>query len=259
VNKVLILPIGSTRETRPLTEIESPNIVVIIPVLNEEQSIGLVLDAIPEKLVSQVVVVDNGSTDGTARVASEKGAVVVNEPQRGYGAACLRGIEQARLQQPDIIVFLDGDFSDHPEEMPALIEPIVDRDYDMVIGSRMLGTREPGALPIQSLIGNFMVPRIIRILYGARYTDLGPFRAIRFDRLMDLDMQDRNFGWTVEMQIKAAKWNYKTVDIPVSYRHRIGISKITGTFGGAVKAGFKILWMTFSHVFRAGRRGAQSS
>ena len=233
---------------------DTPDITVIIPVLNEEKSIGLVLGAIPEGLVSRVIVVDNGSTDRTGEVAQAAGAIVVSEPQRGYGAACLKGIEEAKRYDPGIIVFLDGDFSDHPEEMPALIKPIVEDGYDMVIGSRMIGEREPGAQPIQSMIGNFMVPRIIRFLYGAHYTDLGPFRAIRFDRLLDLNMQDRNFGWTVEMQIKAAKWKYRTIDIPVRYRHRIGVSKITGTFSGAVKAGFKILWMTFSHVFRAGKR-----
>ena len=233
---------------------DTPDITVIIPVLNEEKSIGLVLGAIPEGLVSRVIVVDNGSTDRTGEVAQAAGAIVVSEPQRGYGAACLKGIEEAKRYDPGIIVFLDGDFSDHPEEMPALIKPIVEDGYDMVIGSRMIGEREPGAQPIQSMIGNYMVPRIIRFLYGAHYTDLGPFRAIRFDRLLDLNMQDRNFGWTVEMQIKAAKWKYRTIDIPVRYRHRIGVSKITGTFSGAVKAGFKILWMTFSHVFRAGKR-----
>ncbi len=230
---------------------ETKNITVIIPVLNEEESIGLVLKAIPDGLASRVIVVDNGSTDRTGEVARVLGATVVTEPKRGYGAACLRGVEEAKRSPPDIIVFLDGDFSDHPEEMPTLIKPILEDGYDMVIGSRMIGELEPGALPIQSVIGNFIVPKIIRVLYGAHYTDLGPFRAIRFDRLIDLEMQDRNFGWTVEMQIKAAKWKYRTIDIPVSYRHRIGVSKITGTFSGAMKAGFKILWITFSHVFRA--------
>jgi len=233
---------------------ETGDITVIIPVLNEQDSIGRVLDAIPNGLASRVIVVDNGSTDRTGEIARMLGAIVISEPRRGYGAACLRGIEEAKRYNPDIIVFLDGDFSDHPEEMPTLVKPIVEDGYDMVIGSRMIGEREPGALPIQSMIGNFMVPRIIRVLYGVHYTDLGPFRAIRFDRLIDLDMQDRNFGWTVEMQIKAAKRKYRTIDIPVRYRRRIGVSKITGTFGGAIKAGIKILWMTFSHVFRARNR-----
>lgn len=232
-----------------------PNIVVIIPVLNEEHSIGLVLDDIPQRLVSHVVVVDNGSTDRTTEVALSAGALVVREPERGYGAACLRGIEEARRFNPDIVVFLDGDYSDHPEEMPMLVKPIIEDGYDLVIGSRMLGEREPGALPVQSLVGNFLVPRIMRILYGAYTTDLGPFRAIRFDKLLALDMKDRNFGWTVEMQIKAARARYRTLDVPVRYRRRVGVSKITGTWSGAVRAGVKILWLTFTHVFRADRTG----
>ncbi len=226
------------------------DITVIIPVLNEEASIGLVLADLPDDLVSRVIVVDNGSTDQTGAVASNAGAIVVKERQRGYGAACLRGMAEARKYHPDLIVFLDGDYSDHPEDLALLVKPILEDNYDMVIGSRMLGRREPGALPIQSLVGNYMVPRIIRLLYGHHYTDLGPFRAIRYDRLLDLNMEDTNYGWTVEMQIKAAQKKYRTVDVPVQYRQRIGVSKITGTLSGAVRAGFKILWVTFTCVFR---------
>ena len=229
---------------------DNQTIVVIIPVLNEEDSIGLVLSHIPEGLARAVIVVDNGSTDRTGAVAGDGGAVVVREPRRGYGAACLRGMAEAARFEPDVIVFLDGDYSDHPEEMADLVRPIMEGGYDMVIGSRMLGRRAPGAMPVQALIGNIMVPAIIRWLYGHRYTDLGPFRAIRYDRLLALGMVDQNFGWTVEMQIKAAQRNYRTLDVPVRYRKRVGVSKITGTLSGAVKAGVKILWVTFRYAVR---------
>ncbi len=233
--------------------LEDQTVVVIIPVLNEEGSIGLVLSHIPEGLATAVIVVDNGSTDRTSAVAEDAGAVVVREPRRGYGAACLRGIAAAARFTPDIIVFLDGDYSDYPEEMVGLVRPIGEEGCDMVIGSRMLGRRVPGSMPIQSLIGNVLVPRIIRWLYGHRYTDLGPFRAIRYDRLLELEMADKDFGWTVEMQIKAARKKYRTLDVPVRYRKRVGVSKITGTLVGAVRAGLKILWVTFRYAF--GRRG----
>ena len=225
------------------------NIVVIIPVLNEEDSIGLVLANIPAGMAAAVIVVDNGSTDRTAAVAAEGGAVVVREPRRGYGAACLRGMAEAARFDPDVIVFLDGDYSDYPEEMADLVRPIVEDGCDMVIGSRMLGRRAPGSMPFQAVIGNVLVPRIIRWLYGHRYTDLGPFRAIRYDRLLELEMADKDFGWTVEMQIKAAQQGYRTLDVPVSYRRRVGISKITGTLSGAIRAGVKILWVTFRYAF----------
>ena len=228
--------------------VDGRTIVVIIPVLNEEDSIGLVLAQIPEGMAAAVIVVDNGSTDRTAAVASGGGAVVVREPQRGYGAACLRGMAEAARFAPDVIVFLDGDYSDYPEEMADLVRPILDEGYDMVIGSRMLGHRAPGSMPVQAVIGNVLVPRIIRWLYGHRYSDLGPFRAIRYDRLLELEMADQNFGWTVEMQIKAAQKGYRTLDVPVNYRRRVGVSKITGTLSGAVRAGMKILWVTFRYA-----------
>ena len=224
-------------------------IVVIIPVLNEEDSIGLVLSHIPEGLATAVIVVDNGSTDRTVDIAEEAGAVVVREPRRGYGSACLRGMAEAARYNPDVIVFLDGDYSDYPEEMADLVRPIAEEGCDMVIGSRMLGHRAPGSMPIQSLIGNILVPRIVQCLYGHRYTDLGPFRAIRYDSLLDLEMADKDFGWTVEMQIKAAQKKYRTLDVPVRYRKRVGVSKITGTLSGAVRAGVKILWVTFRYAF----------
>ena len=224
---------------------------MIIPVLNEEASIGLVLADLPDDLVSRVIVVDNGSTDQTGQVASNAGAIVVKEPQRGYGAACLRGMAEARQYHPDLIVFLDGDYSDHPEDLSLLVKPILEDNYDMVIGSRMLGRREPGALPIQSLVGNYMVPRFIRLLYGHHYTDLGPFRAIRFPELLSLAMEDQTYGWTVEMQIKAIRLGLQITEVPVRYRRRIGQSKVSGTIKGTIFAGYKILWTVFRYARRS--------
>jgi len=215
-------------------------IVVVIPAYNEESAIGKVLADIPSDLVCQVVVVDNGSTDATAEVARSMGAKVVHEPRRGYGQACLTGI--AALDDADIVVFLDGDYSDYPEEMPALVEPIRLDEADLVIGSRTLGQSEKGALMPQQRFGNALATWLIRLLFGVRYTDLGPFRAIRRQALERLHMVDCNFGWTVEMQIKAAQLGLRCCEIPVRYRPRLGISKISGTLSGSLRAGYKILW-----------------
>jgi glycosyltransferase involved in cell wall biosynthesis len=222
-----------------------PAIAVIIPVLDEEESIGKVLRDIPDG-VRQVVVVDNGSRDRTAEVAREMGALVVCEPRRGYGQACLTGI--AHLDNPDIVVFLDGDYSDHPEEMPALVAPLVAGEADMVIGSRILGERERGALLPQARFGNWLSTLLIRLIFGVSFTDLGPFRALRYDALRRLAMQDRDFGWTVEMQVKAARLGLRWVEVPVRYRRRIGVSKITGTLSGTLRAGHKILWTIFRYA-----------
>lgn len=217
-------------------------IAAIIPVLNEAQSIGKVIDDIPA-WVDDIIVVDNGSTDGTGAVAAERGARVILEPQRGYGAACLAGI--AALQAPDIVVFLDGDHSDHPEEMPFLVDPIIQGEVDMMIGSRARGEREPGSLTPQAAFGNWLATRLIRIFWGISYTDLGPFRAIRYRTLMQLGMRDRDYGWTVEMQIKAALQSVPADEAPVSYRKRAGVSKVSGTVRGVVGAGYKILSTIF--------------
>ncbi len=217
-------------------------IAVIIPVLNEEDAIGKVLDAIPE-WVDDVVVVDNGSTDETAAVAAAHGGRVVFEGQRGYGAACLAGI--AALKAPEIVVFLDGDFSDHPEEMPSLVDPIIAGDVDMMIGSRVRGVRERGALTPQAHFGNWLATHLIRFFWGIRYSDLGPFRAIRYRSLLQLDMADQDYGWTVEMQIKAALHGLPADEVPVSYRKRVGISKVSGTIRGVFGAGYKILSTIF--------------
>ncbi len=227
-------------------------IVVIIPAFNEQDSIGNVLSDIPNGLVSEVVVVNNNSTDETENIASDLGATVLREDKKGYGFACLKGIEYSRSktaeQKPDIIVFLDGDYSDFPQEMTELVKPILEQDYDMVIGSRTLGKREKGSMLLQALAGNFIATKLIRLFYGYKFTDLGPFRAIKFDKLLELDMQDTTFGWTVEMQVKAARKKLRCTEVPVSYRKRIGVSKITGTIEGTLKASYKILWTIFKYL-----------
>lgn len=217
-----------------------PRITVLIPALNERDALPKVLKALPWTLLQEVVVVDNGSTDGTPEVARREGARVVHEPRRGYGAACWTGIQAIR--DTDVLVFLDGDFSDHPEELPRVVEPILSGHADLVIGSRTLGRHEAGALLPQARWGNLLAVTLIRLFCRVRYTDLGPFRAIRWDVLQALHMQDRGFGWTVEMQIRSARRGLRIEEVPVSYRCRIGRSKITGTFKGTVMAGSKILW-----------------
>ena len=223
---------------------------VIIPALDEELALPSVLAEIPRPPVRRVVVADNGSTDRTAEVARAQGAEVVYEPERGYGAACLRALEHLSVDPPDIVVFLDGDYSDHPQELTALLEPIENGVADLVIGSRARGRREAGALSVQQKVGNAIACRALRLLYGAKYTDLGPFRAIRWEALQALQMQDRNWGWTVEMQIKAAKRGLAHAEIPVSYRARIGVSKVSGTMRGALGAATKILWLLGRYAWR---------
>ena len=225
--------------------------VVIIPALNEERSIGQVIAEIPRGLVTEIVVVNNGSTDSTAQVASDSGATVIDEERKGYGQACLAGISYIKSfsYMPDIIVFLDGDYSDYPGEMKDLISPITEDGYDLVIGSRTIGERQKGALLPQALVGNYVATRLIKLFYGVSFTDLGPFRAIRYDKLLSLDMRDRTFGWTVEMQTKAAKKGFRCAEVPVSYRKRMGTSKITGTITGSFMAGVKIIWMIFRQLF----------
>lgn len=217
-------------------------IAVIIPALNEEQSIGRVVSALP-RWVDDVIVVDNGSTDRTAEIARAHGARVVGEPVRGYGMACLSGI--AALEDPDIVVFMDGDFSDDPEDMSLLVDPIISGEADLVIGSRTRGQREPGSLTPQARFGNWLACVLIRLFWNITYTDLGPFRAIRASRLKRLGMRDRDYGWTVEMQIKAAREGLRVREVPVSYRRRIGESKVSGTLKGALAAGVKILSTIF--------------
>lgn len=222
----------------------------MIPALDEQEGVSLVLREVPWGLVDRVVVADNGSTDRTAEVARERGAEVVFETERGYGAACLKALAHLAADPPEVVVFLDGDYSDHPSELPLLLEPIANGEADIVIGSRALGAREPGALTPQQRVGNAIACTALRLLYGARYTDLGPFRAIRWDALQSLQMRDRNYGWTVEMQIKAARQGLSCREVPVSYRRRVGVSKVSGTVKGSIGAGAKILWLLGRYAWR---------
>jgi glycosyltransferase involved in cell wall biosynthesis len=222
-----------------VTSDHATRVSVLIPALNEEDAIAAVIEEIPRPPVTDILVVDNGSADRTADVAREHGACVVREERRGYGQACRRGL--AEIGETDVVVFLDGDHSDHPEELPGLIAPILAGQADLVIGSRALGEREAGALTPQQVYGNRLACFLIGLLCGHHYTDLGPFRAIRWTALQRLDLEDANYGWTVEMQIKAVRQGFRVMEVPVRYRRRIGQSKISGTWTGAVKAGFKII------------------
>ncbi len=223
---------------------------VIIPAFNEEKSIAKVIEEIPLKLIDEVIVVNNNSSDRTSEAAKEAGATVLYEPFQGYGAACLKGINYCKKKDYDVIVFLDGDYSDYPEEIELLLKIIEDQNFDFVLGSRTKGQREKGALPVQSRVGSFIAGKLIKLFWGVKYTDLGPLRAIKFNKLIDLEMQDKWYGWTVEMQIKAAQKNYKIVEIPVRYRKRIGKSKVTGTIKGTLMASIIILSTIFLHAFK---------
>lgn len=220
---------------------------VIIPAYNEESSIGKVIADLPNHLLRHILVCDNASTDSTAQVAAASGAVVVSAPQKGYGSACLKGINYIKAldEEPDIVVFIDGDYSDYPTQLPEVVKPILDQDMDMVIGSRALGNMEAGAMMPQQIFGNWLATNLIKLIYNYNFTDLGPFRAIKWNKLVEIDMRDEDFGWTVEMQVKAAKYKMKTTEVPVKYRKRIGKSKVSGTVKGTLLAGHKILWTIF--------------
>ena len=227
-----------------------PIVDVIIPAFNEEDSIGKVLAEIPSALVRHIIVCNNGSTDRTKERALELGAVVVDEPRSGYGNACLAGMNYiaALSIEPDIVVFIDGDYSDYPEHMIELVDEIRLKGHDLVIGSRALGNLQRGSMTTAQVFGNWLATNLIRIIYNYNFTDLGPFRAICYPKLLELNMKDRDFGWTVEMQVKAAKMKMKCTEVPVNYRKRIGVSKVSGTIRGTILAGHKILWTIFKLI-----------
>lgn len=225
-------------------------IVVVIPAFNEENSVGKVVRDIPKDCVDEVIVVDNNSSDATEQSALAEGATVLSEPKQGYGAACLKGLAYVDTLNPlpDVVVFLDADYSDYPEELPSLVRPILEDGMDLVIGSRALGDREKGSMTLPQVFGNRLATTLLRWFYKVEFTDLGPFRAIRYDALKHINMVDTNYGWTVEMQLKAAKLGLRTTEVPVTYRERIGQSKVSGTVKGAVSAGYKILYTIFKYL-----------
>ncbi|WP_222981783.1 glycosyltransferase family 2 protein [Flagellimonas meishanensis] len=226
-------------------------IKVIIPAINEGDSIAKVISELPAS-VSEIIVVDNGSSDNTAENAKKAGATVITENQRGYGSACLKGLhyvdEQSKV--PDIIVFIDGDYSDYPEELDKVVAPILEQDIDFVIGARKKSLREPGSMTPQQVFGNQLATFLMKILFGARFTDLGPFRAIKYEKLKKLDMQDQTYGWTVEMQLKVLRNNMSYTEVPVRYKRRIGVSKVSGTVKGTIFAGVKILGWIFKYSIK---------
>ena len=230
-----------------------PIIKVIIPAYNEENSITKVIKDIPSN-VDEVIVVSNNSTDKTEQNAAEAGATVLTEPRKGYGYACLKGMDYiANLkapQHPDIIVFLDGDYSDYPEQLTQLVAPIINDKIDFVIGSRVKKYRESGSMTPQQVFGNWLATFLMSLFFGAKYTDLGPFRAIKYKKLVQLKMEDKTYGWTVEMQLKAIKKGYSYTEIPMKYRNRIGVSKVSGTLKGSIFAGIKILTWIFKYSFK---------
>ncbi len=226
-----------------------PKIDIVIPAYNEEKSIAKVIADIPKDVVNEVVVVNNNSSDKTRSVAEMAGATVIDEMRPGYGFACLKGIDYLKQKgQTDILVFLDGDYSDYPEQLPDVVEPILTGNVDLVIGSRALGNRDNGSMTFPQVFGNWLATNLLKLFYRVEFTDLGPFRAISFNKLLEMDMQDTTYGWTVEMQVKAAKLKYRTTEVPVNYKRRIGVSKVSGTIKGAVMAGYKILFTIFKYL-----------
>lgn len=224
---------------------------MIIPAFNEENAVAKVIDDIPKDLVDEIIVVNNNSTDQTSEAALRAGATVLFEEVKGYGRACLKGIHylKHKMQAEDIVVFVDADYSDHPEQMHELIAPIKQGNAEMVIGSRELGKREKGSMTFPQIFGNWLATSMIQLLFRKRFTDLGPFRAITYGALLKLDMKDQTYGWTVEMQVKAAKMNIPYREIAVDYRRRIGFSKISGTLKGTFLAGYKIIFTILRYAF----------
>lgn len=229
----------------------TPKIRVIIPAYNEQESIGKVIAEIPE-IVSEIIVVSNNSSDNTELVAKNAGATVLKENKKGYGYACLLGMDYIAqtASDTDIVVFLDGDYSDYPEELLLLTKPIIQDKVDMVIGARVAHLRLPNSMTPQQVFGNWLATFLMKLFFGAKFTDLGPFRAIKYQKLLELKMEDKTYGWTVEMQLKALKQGVSYIEIPVRYRKRIGISKVSGTINGTIMAGVKILGWIFKYSFK---------
>ncbi len=229
-----------------------PIINVIIPAFNEADSIKHVINDIPS-LVNEVIVVSNNSTDHTEFNAKQAGATVLSEDRKGYGYACLKGMDYVSKSstRPDIIVFLDGDYSDFPEELTKIVAPIIDEDIDFVVGARVKSLREKGAMTMPQIFGNWLATTLMRLFFNSKFTDLGPFRAIKYDKLLELHMEDKTYGWTIEMQLKALKQKFTYSEIPVNYRNRIGVSKVSGTVKGAIFAGVKILGWIFKYSLKS--------
>jgi glycosyltransferase involved in cell wall biosynthesis len=227
------------------------NIKVIIPAYNEEESIASVIHDIP-KTVDEVIVISNNSTDRTEKNARNAGATVLQENRKGYGYACLKGMEYISTLEtkPTIVVFLDGDYSDYPEQLTEIVNPILKNDIDFVIGTRIERLREEGSMMPQQIFGNWLATFLMKLFFGSKFTDLGPFRAIKYEKLLDLNMEDKTYGWTVEMQLKALKQKLSYVEVPVKYRNRIGVSKVSGTVKGSIFAGIKILSWIFKYSFK---------
>lgn len=230
-----------------------PKIVVIIPAYNEEASIPYVLKEIPS-IVDEIIVVSNNSTDNTEENARQAGATVLVEPNKGYGYACLKGMDYVasfkKNEQPDIVVFLDGDYSDYPEELTKIVQPIIEENIDFVVGARVKTLREEGSMTGPQIFGNWLATNLMRLFFRSKFTDLGPFRAIKYEKLLALKMEDKTYGWTVEMQLKALKQKLSYKEIPVKYKNRIGVSKVSGTVKGAIFAGVKILTWIFKYSFK---------
>lgn len=229
----------------------NPKIKVIIPAYNEQDAIANVINDIPD-IVDEIIVISNNSTDNTEKNAKNAGATVLKEIKKGYGYACLKGLDYIAKQKdkPAIIVFIDGDYSDYPEQLTEIIAPIINNDIDFVIGSRVKRLREEGSMTPQQVFGNWLATFLMKLFFGAKFTDLGPFRAIKYDKLLALNMEDKTYGWTVEMQLKALKKELLYIEVPVKYRNRIGISKVSGTLKGSILAGVKILGWIFKYSFK---------
>ncbi|WP_339726736.1 glycosyltransferase family 2 protein [Maribacter stanieri] len=227
------------------------DIKVIIPAFNEADSIAHVINEIP-KTVSEVIVVNNNSTDDTVKNAEKAGATVLSETRKGYGYACLKGLDYiaGKSKQPDIIVFIDGDYSDYPEELDKIVAPILENDIDFVVGARTKSLREEGSMTPQQVFGNWLATFLMSLFFGAKFTDLGPFRAIKYEKLKELNMEDKTYGWTVEMQLKVLKKKMTYTEVPVRYKRRIGISKVSGTVKGSIFAGIKILGWIFKYSIK---------